>query len=416
MKLFILISALAVFGVSWAEQLRYDNHTVYKVLIENENQLTIVKHLSTLPNGYNLWKPFHGVGSDAHIMVSPKMKSAFDSLMKLNDFGTEVLIENVQSLIDEESSSYKRDATFGWTSYHSLDTIYDWIDDIIAEYSNIVTPFVIGKSYEGREIRGIKISSKDGNPGIFIETNVHAREWITSATVTYFINQLLTSDRAELKNMRENIDWYIIPVYNVDGFVYSHEKDRMWRKSRQPVSGSNCMGADINRNFDSHWMENGGALSDPCAETFGGPKPFSEPEAQALADFVTNIQDKINIYLSFHSYGQYLLCPYGHSATELPTNYADLLEIGKAAADAISRPYGTKFTYGSTGSVLYVASGTSVDWMFNERNIKVGWTFEFRDKGRYGFVLPATHIKPNAEEAVEGVIALVEKSSALGYL
>jgi len=347
------------------------------------------------------------------------MKSAFASLMNLNKFETEVLVENVQSLIDEESSSsVQRDATFGWTSYHKLDRIYDWLDEILDSHSKIVSSFILGKSFEGREIRGIKISSKSGNPGIFIETNVHAREWITSATVTYFINELLNSNRTELINLRENIDWYIVPVYNVDGFVYSHETDRMWRKSRQPVDNSDCVGTDINRNFDSHWMENGGALADPCAETFGGPKPFSEPEARALADYVAGLASKnlLNIYLSFHSYGQYLLCPYGHSSTEVPENYSDLLEIGKAAADAINKPYGTKFTYGSTGKVLYVASGTSVDWVFNEQKVKVGWTFEFRDKGRFGFVLPTTHIIPNAEEAVEGVIALVQKASDLKYL
>ena len=27
----------------------------------------------------------------------------------------------------------------------------------------------------------------------------------------------------------------------------------MWRKNRQPNSGSSCVGTDINRNFDSEW-------------------------------------------------------------------------------------------------------------------------------------------------------------------
>lgn len=113
---------------------------------------------------------------------------------------------------------------FGWTRYHELHEIEQWLDGILAAYPDVTEGFEIGKSYEGRTIRGIKISYKEGNPGIFIESNIHAREWITSATATWFINQLLTSEDSAVRDLAENYDWYIIPVYNVDGFVYSHTK------------------------------------------------------------------------------------------------------------------------------------------------------------------------------------------------
>ena len=62
-----------------------------------------------------------------------------------------------------------------------------------------------------------------GNPAIFIESHIHAREWITSATATWFINELLTSSDPEVRQLANNYDWYILPILNVDGFVYSHE-------------------------------------------------------------------------------------------------------------------------------------------------------------------------------------------------
>jgi murein tripeptide amidase MpaA len=31
-----------------------------------------------------------------------------------------------------------------------------------------------------------------------------------------------------------SVDWYIIPLLNPDGYEYSHEVDRMWRKNRAP--------------------------------------------------------------------------------------------------------------------------------------------------------------------------------------
>lgn len=67
------------------------------------------------------------------------------------------------------------------------------------------------------------ISIQKDNPLIFIESNIHAREWITSATATWFLNELLTSQNASVKNLAENFNWIIIPVFNVDGFAFTHK-------------------------------------------------------------------------------------------------------------------------------------------------------------------------------------------------
>lgn len=101
----------------------------------------------------------------------------------------------------------------------------------------------------------------------------------------------------------------------------------MWRKSRQPHG--TCVGADINRNWDFHhngkvhnkqsWRDAStarylifleiGSSSNPCSETFAGPKPFSEVEALVLSKFIQSIA-KVNLYISFHSYSQLLMFPY----------------------------------------------------------------------------------------------------------
>jgi murein tripeptide amidase MpaA len=108
-----------------------------------------------------------------------------------------------------------------WGSYHTLEEIYTWLDEMVALHPEM-TSEVIGTSTEGRPIRVIKISKKTGNPGIFIETNIHAREWITSATVTWIIMEMFQSSDPEVIEILENYDWYIVPVLNVDGFEYTH--------------------------------------------------------------------------------------------------------------------------------------------------------------------------------------------------
>uniref|UniRef100_A0A1A9VL72 Peptidase M14 domain-containing protein n=1 Tax=Glossina austeni TaxID=7395 RepID=A0A1A9VL72_GLOAU len=95
---------------------------------------------------------------------------------------------------------------------------------IIKNSARVVTDFDIGRSYEGRLIRGVKLSFKPGRKAIFIESNIHAGEWITSAACTYLIMELLYSRDPDVRELAESLDWWIIPVLNVVGFVYSHEK------------------------------------------------------------------------------------------------------------------------------------------------------------------------------------------------
>lgn len=104
-----------------------------------------------------------------------------------------------------------------------MEDIHGFLDTVILNNPTRVTGFVAGISHQKREMRGVKISYKTGNPGIFVEANIHAREWITSATATYLINELLTSTNSSIRRIAEDYDWYILPVFNVDGFVYSHE-------------------------------------------------------------------------------------------------------------------------------------------------------------------------------------------------
>lgn len=61
-----------------------------------------------------------------------------------------------------------------------------------------------------------------GNPTIFIESTIHPPEWITVSVGTYFLNELITSNRTDIRHLADNYDWVIVPVFNVDGYEYTH--------------------------------------------------------------------------------------------------------------------------------------------------------------------------------------------------
>lgn len=87
----------------------------------------------------------------------------------------------------------------------------------------------------------------------------------------------------------------------------------MWRKTRRPSSNSQCYGTDPNRNFGFHWGEIG-ASSDKCHDTYRGGQAFSEPETKVIRDIMESIKSSCVFYLTIHSYGNYLLYPWGFTS------------------------------------------------------------------------------------------------------
>lgn len=176
-------------------------------------------------------------------------------------------------------------------------------------------------------------------------------------------------------------------------------QDRFWRKTLS--KNKKCRGADPNRNFDFHWNEIG-ASSDECDITFAGNKAFSEIETRNFRDFFTKIPN-IQLYLTFHSYGNFILYPWGYSAKEYPKNRKELHSLAKAVNDAIKEVRGTSYTIGSSSGVLYPAAGGSDDWLMAVRGVPLTYTIELPGGGTQGFDPSESEILPAVEEMWEGV-------------
>jgi murein tripeptide amidase MpaA len=133
--------------------------------------------------------------------------------------------------------------------------IEEWIQSLDA--IDIATVSTIGQSSEGRNLYMVKVSTGAGpggnpKPAIFLDSNLHAREWISGAVGTWILNEL-TSKNPEYDSFLEAFDFYTVPMANPDGYEYSHTTDRLWRKTRSVNAGSTCRGCDPNRNFGFHF-------------------------------------------------------------------------------------------------------------------------------------------------------------------
>lgn len=133
----------------------------------------------------------------------------------------EVHVENVQTLVDQTINT-NRSTSFDFNDYYTLWEIYKHLEDLAKQYPGKVEVIAGGKTSQKRQIKGVKVSFKPNNPGIFLEGGMHGREWISPATVMYILHQLLTSNNSDVRNLAESHDWYIFPVFNPDGYVHSH--------------------------------------------------------------------------------------------------------------------------------------------------------------------------------------------------
>lgn len=57
----------------------------------------------------------------------------------------------------KDANLVKNKAKYGFGDYHSYDIISAWLSDIEHFYPNIAKVFTIGQTFEGRNIKGIKV-------------------------------------------------------------------------------------------------------------------------------------------------------------------------------------------------------------------------------------------------------------------
>lgn len=50
---------------------------------------------------------------------------------------------------------------------------------------------------------------------------IHAREWISPATVTYMMNELVTKGSGEFSELLSRVNFYIMPSINPDGYQFT---------------------------------------------------------------------------------------------------------------------------------------------------------------------------------------------------
>lgn len=272
------------------------------------------------------------------------------------------------------------------------------------------------KSLEGKMVYAVKISkdvtsNKKKNRLLFLGTH-HAREWISTEVAFYLTKYLLDNyDRdPKIKSYIDNNEVWVLPVQNPDGYDYTKQVDRFWRKNRRD-NGGQCStinmgwGVDTNRNYGSSTWGTPGSGSNCLDETYHGASSFSEPEDQVVRNLMSTYS--FQFVVTYHNFGQLIMYPWGY--TNQPAPDQPLFDkMAKDMAAIVKSVHGVSYTPQQSYQ-LYQTSGDTQDWVYETYKIPA-FTIELRplDTQSGGFVLPASQIMPTWEEQNPAALYLID--------
>ena len=315
-----------------------------------------------------------GGGVRLEIVAYPSQLAALEKFGTVQLWRNDAGLTSTQLAAQQASTGYKV-----WMDYDGPDGFRQYMYDLEAANEDILDLEVIGHTYgtdpEGdgpdtpREIIALRLTaneeaSADGSkPGVLYSSTIHAREWIATEVNRRLLEWFIKGWREEKPDVIDILDstelWFVL-VQNPDGYQYTFDVDRLWRKNLRDNDGDNEItsldGVDGNRNFGEHWnYDDEGSGTITSDETYRGPRPFSEPETRAIRDLLIKVHPAYHI--SYHSFGQLLLYPFGFQVNTPSAD--DPIYVAWAGTD--KKPAVQGFNPG-VGADLYTTNGEQTDY------------------------------------------------------
>jgi len=382
-----ILPALFMFAVTAHAHDAQDHMLVIKAFAKNKQQRNLIA-------GEGI--PIDGIGSD-----SVTIFGTHEDLVRIKKLGIKAEIE---TSFDDGRGFPKTDDAF-----HDHAEVLAEIDKLVAEFPHLVTKLSIGKSVEGRDLAGVRLASPsefDSRPTTIFMGCHHAREHLSVEVplkmARYLASQYATN--ARVKDMLDRTEVYIVPMINPDGAEYDIQTGsyQYWRKNRR--DNGSTFGVDLNRNYGAHFG-GPGSSSSPSSDTYHGPSAFSEPETQAVRDFVT-ARKRTTVLITFHTFSELILWPYGWTDDQIPS------DTDRRVFETMGNKMATWNGYtAQKSSELYLASGDTTDWAYEDRKI-FAYTFELSPTSMFsgGFYPGAKAIEPTFKANLEPMLYLIEKS------
>ena len=346
-----------------------------------------LSRLLTVPLGLDVWE----VDPEFVVLQAEEAQAA-----RLEAMGYDV--EQLQTA-DAHLSDFATERAM--TGYHSAESLEADLRRLAEDNPEVAQLHEIGRSVENRPIWALRLGERRGSSRkvAFFGCH-HAREWISVEVAYLLADDLLAGAATDpAREWLQEGEIWVAPMVNPDGHEFTRTDNRLWRKNRRR-NANGSFGVNPNRNYGYMWgtLDNNTTSSVASDDTYFGPRAFSEPETRAVRNLVA--RELFGGVLTYHSYSQLILYPWGHTEKEI-TDVADLREM-RDLADEMQRLIGGvhgKTYVAKQSSGLYLTAGDTTDWTYGEYDIP-SFTVELRPATvmEGGFILPADQIQPCWEE------------------
>ena len=202
--------------------------------------------------------------------------------------------------------------------YMSWAALTQEVNDWSIDNPDIVQLSSIGQSYLGKELWMVVLSDwametkSDGTAKeiIYIDGGHHGNEYLGTAlawlTAKWYINGWNALNE-EAMNVLQSTELHIMIMLNPDGNDADTRHNLNLTTAANPfVSEPVPTGIDLNRNYDHFWDDC--SPSDPFAP---GGSAFSEPETRANANYMNNVVQDADLYVTMHTGVWIMLYPWG---------------------------------------------------------------------------------------------------------
>jgi hypothetical protein len=288
----------------------------------------------------------------------------------------------------------------GFPCYRTVEETFTSAQAIVTAHPTLASWIDIGDSWEkltagglpGYDMMVLKLTNSatpGPKPVLLVNAAIHAREYATAELVMRFAESLANGygTDPDITWILDNQEVHLVLEANPDGRHLAESPPQpLWRKNTNPVNcgiGNPNRGIDLNRNYPYNWGCCGGSSGSGCAETYRGPSAASEPEVQAVRDYMLSVfpdygdpgsgtpipDDAAGLFLDIHSYGELLLWPWGYTTLQAPPpNNTELQTLGRKFA-YFNNHYPEQSIY------LYVTDGTTIDYSYGQLGVSA-YTFE----------------------------------------
>jgi carboxypeptidase T len=348
------------------------------------------RQLNAVAGELDIWEVHHDQGYFVAALTAADV-----ARLRLAGMQVTPTAEFTPAISTEQASAGAPGGIPGYACYRTVEETYSGLADLAADHPDLAEWIDIGDSWDkltpdgaaGFDLHALVLTNRL-RPGpkfkFALMAAIHAREFTTAETATRFAEELVANYGVDpdVTWLLDYGEMHILPQANPDGRKFA-EQLIYWRKNTnrtfdcpgQPSSGYQY-GVDLNRNSSFKWNECEGSScssSAVCAQTYRGVSAASEPETQVIETYLGSIfadqrgpavgdaapPDTEGVFISLHSYGQWVLFPWGYTASPSP-NFSSLQTLGRKFG------YFTKYDVCQAGApgCIYQTDGTTDDWSY----------------------------------------------------